>query len=81
VTDEQVINDATIQDSATTSRSPAAAVRRASLHCWLRSGSAVDGIYPIEERAVGPSLVKDTSTRVCMPWSSAWPACFSSMAI
>jgi preprotein translocase subunit SecD len=61
VTDEQVINDATIQgifsNSFEITGLQAGEARELAL--LLRSGSLSTGIYPIEERAVGPSLGKD----------------------
>jgi preprotein translocase subunit SecD len=61
VTDEQVINDATIQgifsNSFQITGLQAGEARELAL--LLRSGSLSTGIYPIEERAVGPSLGKD----------------------
>ncbi|MGK3928176.1 SecDF P1 head subdomain-containing protein, partial [Enterococcus faecium] len=59
--DEQVINDATIQgifsNSFQITGLQAGEARELAL--LLRSGSPSTGIYPIEERAVGPSLGKD----------------------
>jgi preprotein translocase subunit SecD len=61
VTDEQVINDATIQgifsNSFQITGLQAGEARELAL--LLRSGSLSTGIYAIEERAVGPSLGKD----------------------
>jgi preprotein translocase subunit SecD len=61
ITDEQVINDATIQgifsNSFEITGLQAGEARELAL--LLRSGSLSTGIYPIEERAVGPSLGKD----------------------
>ena len=46
--------------SATSSRSPGSARAEArDLSLLLRSGSLATGIYPIEERAVGPSLGRE----------------------
>ena len=61
VTDEQVINDATIRgvfsNSFQITGLQAGEARELAL--LLRSGSLATVIYPIEERAVGPSLGKD----------------------
>jgi preprotein translocase subunit SecD len=61
VTDEQVINDATIRGIFSTNFQitglTAGEARELSL--LLRSGSLSTGIYSIEERAVGPSLGRD----------------------
>jgi len=57
VTDEQVINDATsrhLQQQLRDHRLQAGEARELAL--LLRSGSLSTGIYPIEERAVGPSV-------------------------
>jgi preprotein translocase subunit SecD len=61
VTDEQVINDATIQGifSNNFQITGLQAGEARELALLLRSGSLSTGIYPIEERAVGPSLGKD----------------------
>jgi preprotein translocase subunit SecD len=61
VTDEQVINDATIQGifSNNFQITGLQAGEARDLALLLRSGSLSTGIYPIEERAVGPSLGKD----------------------
>src|SRR5882757_7123257 len=61
VTDEQVINDATIQgifsNSFMITGLQAGEARELAL--LLRSGSLSTGIYAIEERVIGPSLGKD----------------------
>jgi preprotein translocase subunit SecD len=61
VTDEQVINDATIQgifsNNFVITGLQAGEARELAL--LLRSGSLSTGIYPIEERAVGPSVGRD----------------------
>jgi preprotein translocase subunit SecD len=61
ITDEQVINDATIQgifsNSFNITGLQAGEARELAL--LLRSGSLSTGIYPIEERVIGPSLGKD----------------------
>ena len=61
VTDEQVINDATIQgifsNSFNITGLQAGEARELAL--LLRSGSLSTPIYPIEERVIGPSLGKD----------------------
>jgi preprotein translocase subunit SecD len=61
VTDEQVINDATIQGifSNNFQITGLQAGEARELALLLRSGSLSTGIYPIEERAVGPSVGKD----------------------
>jgi len=61
VTDEQVINDATIQGifSNNFQITGLQAGEARELALLLRSGSLSTGIYVIEERAVGPSLGKD----------------------
>jgi len=61
VTDEEVINDATIQGifSNNFEITGLQAGEARELALLLRSGSLSTGIYPIEERAVGPSLGKD----------------------
>jgi preprotein translocase subunit SecD len=58
VTDEQVINDATIQGTFSNSFeiTGLAAGEARELALLLRSGSLATTIYPIEERAVGPTL-------------------------
>ncbi|HWM69114.1 MAG TPA: protein translocase subunit SecD [Steroidobacteraceae bacterium] len=61
ITDEQVINDATIQgifsNSFNITGLQAGEARELAL--LLRSGSLSTGIYAIEERVIGPSLGKD----------------------
>jgi len=61
VTDEEVINDATIRGifSNNFQITGLAAGEARELALLLRSGSLATGIYPIEERAVGPSLGRD----------------------
>jgi preprotein translocase subunit SecD len=61
VTDEQVINDATIQGifSNNFQITGLQAGEARELALLLRSGSLSTGIYAIEERVVGPSLGKD----------------------
>ena len=61
VTDEQVINDATIQGifSNNFQITGLQAGEARELALLLRSGSLSTGIYPIEERAVGPSVGKE----------------------
>jgi preprotein translocase subunit SecD len=61
ITDEQVINDATIQGifSNQFQITGLQSGEARDLALLLRSGSLSTGIYPIEERAVGPSLGKD----------------------
>jgi preprotein translocase subunit SecD len=61
ITDEQVINDATIQGifSNNFQITGLQAGEARELALLLRSGSLSTGIYPIEERAVGPSLGKE----------------------
>src|SRR5205823_6310679 len=58
VTDEQVINDATIQGIFSNSFEITGlqAGEARELAMLLRSGSLSTGIYPIEERVVGPSV-------------------------
>jgi preprotein translocase subunit SecD len=58
VTDEQVINDATIKGTFSNNFqiTGLAAGEARELALLLRSGSLATSIYPIEERAVGPSL-------------------------
>ncbi len=61
VTDEKVINDATIRGVFSNNfqiTGPAAGEAR-ELALLLRSGSLATAIYPIEERAVGPSLGRE----------------------
>jgi preprotein translocase subunit SecD len=61
ITDEQVINDATIQGIFSNSFviTGLQAGESRELALLLKSGSLSTGIYTIEERAVGPSLGKD----------------------
>jgi preprotein translocase subunit SecD len=61
VTDEQVINDATIKGifSNNFQITGLGAGEARELALLLRSGSLATPIYPIEERAVGPSLGRD----------------------
>jgi preprotein translocase subunit SecD len=61
VTDEQVINDATIKGifSNNFEITGLQAGEARELALLLRSGSLATVIYPIEERAVGPSLGRD----------------------
>jgi len=61
VTDEQVINDATIRGvfSNNFQITGLSAGEARELALLLRSGSLATVIYPIEERAVGPSLGRD----------------------
>ena len=61
VTDEEVINDATIRGvfSNNFQITGLAAGEARELALLLRSGSLATVIYPIEERAVGPSLGRD----------------------
>jgi preprotein translocase subunit SecD len=61
VTDEQVINDATIRGifSNNFQITGLTAGEARELALLLRSGSLAIPIYPIEERAVGPSLGRD----------------------
>jgi preprotein translocase subunit SecD len=61
ITDEQVINDATIQGifSNRFQITGLQAGEARELALLLKSGSLSAGIYTIEERAVGPSLGKD----------------------
>ncbi|MDB6090529.1 MAG: protein-export rane protein SecD [Gammaproteobacteria bacterium] len=61
VTDEQVINDATIRGIFSTNFqiTGLTAGEARELALLLRSGSLAIPIYPIEERAVGPSLGRD----------------------
>jgi preprotein translocase subunit SecD len=61
VTDEEVINDATIRGIFSTNFqiTGLAAGEARELALLLRSGSLSVPIYPIEERAVGPSLGRD----------------------
>jgi preprotein translocase subunit SecD len=61
VTDQKVINDATIRGVFSTSFviTGMTAGESRDLALLLRSGSLVVPIYPVEERAVGPSLGKD----------------------
>ncbi|MGH8139973.1 MAG: protein translocase subunit SecD [Steroidobacteraceae bacterium] len=61
VTDEEVINDATIRGifSNNFQITGLAAGEARELALLLRSGSLSTGIYSIEERAVGPSLGRD----------------------
>ena len=61
VTDEQVINDATIKGvfSNNFQITGLSAGEARELALLLRSGSLATVIYPIEERAVGPSLGRD----------------------
>ena len=61
VTDEQVINDATIRGifSNNFQITGLQAGEARELALLLRSGSLATVIYPIEERAVGPSLGRD----------------------
>src|SRR5579862_4946940 len=61
VTDEEVINDATIRGIFSNSfQITGLAVGEArELALLLRSGSLATAIYPIEERAVGPSLGRE----------------------
>jgi preprotein translocase subunit SecD len=61
VTDEQVINDATIQGifSNNFQITGLSAGEARELALLLRSGSLVAPIYSIEERAIGPSLGQD----------------------
>src|SRR5579862_5495950 len=61
VTDEQVINDATIRGifSNNCQITGLQAGEARELALLLRSGSLATVIYPIEERAVGPSLGRD----------------------
>ncbi len=58
VTDEEVINDATIRGTFSNSFqiTGLAAGEARELALLLRSGSLATSIYPIEERAVGPTL-------------------------
>jgi preprotein translocase subunit SecD len=58
VTDEEVINDATIRGTFSNSFAITglAAGEARELALLLRSGSLATSIYPIEERAVGPTL-------------------------
>ncbi|HEY2807239.1 MAG TPA: protein translocase subunit SecD [Steroidobacteraceae bacterium] len=58
VTDEQVINDATIKGTFSNNFqiTGLGAGEARELALLLRSGSLATSIYPIEERAVGPSL-------------------------
>ncbi len=58
VTDEQVINDATIRGTFSNNFqiTGLAAGEARELALLLRSGSLATSIYPIEERAVGPTL-------------------------
>jgi preprotein translocase subunit SecD len=61
VTDEEVINDATIRGifSNQFQITGLGASEARELALLLRSGSLATGIYPIEERAVGPSLGRE----------------------
>lgn len=61
VTDEEVINDATIRGvfSNQFQITGLGAGEARDLSLLLRSGSLATGIYPIEERAVGPSVGKE----------------------
>jgi len=61
VTDEEVINDATIRGvfSNQFQITGLGAGEARELALLLRSGSLATGIYPIEERAVGPSLGRE----------------------
>jgi preprotein translocase subunit SecD len=61
VTDEDVINDATIKGVFSSSFviTGLAAGEARDLALLMRSGSLATVIYPIEERAVGPSLGRD----------------------
>src|SRR5207302_849507 len=61
VTDEQVINDATIRGvfSNNFQITGLSAGEARELALLLRSGSLAIPLYPIEERAVGPSLCRD----------------------
>jgi preprotein translocase subunit SecD len=61
VTDEEVINDATIRGvfSNQFQITGLGAGEARDLSLLLRSGSLATGIYPIEERAVGPSVGRE----------------------
>ena len=61
VTDEEVINDATIRGvfSNQFQITGLGAAEARDLSLLLRSGSLATGIYPIEERAVGPSVGRE----------------------
>jgi preprotein translocase subunit SecD len=61
ITDEEVINDATIRGifSNNFQITGLASGEARELALLLRSGSLTTAIYPIEERAVGPSLGRD----------------------
>jgi preprotein translocase subunit SecD len=65
VTDEQVINDATIQGvfSNNFQITGLSAGEARELALLLRSGSLATGIYVVEERVVGPSLGRDNIQR------------------
>ena len=83
VTDEEVINDATIRgifsNSFQITGLQAGEARELAL--LLRSGSLATAIYAIEERAVGPSARRQEHREGrAPPWSSAWPGVFLFMA-
>jgi preprotein translocase subunit SecD len=83
ITDEEVINDATIRGIFSNSFqiTGLAAGEARELALLLRSGSLSTGIYPIEERAVGPSLGRDNIDKGVRALVIGMAAVFVFMAI
>ncbi len=83
VTDEQVINDATIRGVFSNSFQITGLTggEARDLSLLLRSGSLATVIYPVEERAVGPSLGRDNIDKGVLALEIGMAGVFAFMAL